>query len=328
MTTLLGIRANGEDEGVVLVADTQLNIADIKKETSKVWIGKNYALGFAGVLDKYLEGLFSYLSGRRDFQSYLRYVSGIRDEKLLKDLVISYNRPYREIARQVQELLSGKRGAQSEIEKAIVKSFKREDTPNNEIDAYFRNLFKPATESISPLSTAVKLKYFAELAILNRYSLKKNVEFDDTTEFLIASKEDLGLYHVDCFGGIRTVSPEQELEYLALGTGKELVEKYFDNVDYAEDSYIKEKAGDKINLDNVSVRVACALAIGALKRGLQDKDSGAPIEVVTIRKTAITSYLSLMREKLNRAEYEGYDTILEKETPPKMTEEETENSSD
>ncbi|MEW5896538.1 MAG: hypothetical protein AB1668_02495 [Nanoarchaeota archaeon] len=91
---------------------------------------------------------------------------------------------------------------------------------------------------------------------------------------------------------------------------------------YEEDTYIKSRIPEGLKLDNITIRTACALAIGALKKAAaRDKESGGPIEVITVRRNKITSYRDILRKNLQETEYKTYDTILAQESAATPTEE-------
>ncbi|MBU0456985.1 MAG: hypothetical protein ABH824_01470 [Nanoarchaeota archaeon] len=325
MTTILGMKTSGDEEAVVLAADTQLSFGQLKTESSKIWTdNKNYAIGYAGNVDKYLDSYFSYLSGNRDFQSFLAFASGEKKEDRLKELLYSFGQPPRKVKKRIQEL-NGDSKSISKIEEVIKQHLKNIESSRSAVDEFIGAMLGKITEYSHPVEKAIRLRYFLELNILNGYYTKRceseGVESEQTTELLIASNKGLlGLYRVNSFGIVEAAPESDEFEYLCLGSGSDIAIKYISEGEYEEDNYVKSKIEGKneerIKLDNVTTRTACALAIGALKKAkTKDKNSGGIIEVVTVRKNRIVSYREVLQNNLQKTEYDTYDYILDQETP-------------
>ncbi|RMD65595.1 hypothetical protein D6817_05735 [Candidatus Pacearchaeota archaeon] len=74
MTTIVAIRTNAGEDGIVLAADTQSNVysgeeLDTKSIGYKMWVGRNWALAYTGVYTPELVRLKGMLSGLKRYHS-------------------------------------------------------------------------------------------------------------------------------------------------------------------------------------------------------------------------------------------------------------------
>ncbi len=334
MTTLLGIRANGSDEGIVLAADTKIDYTTRVRSQTKIWKGEQYALAVAGNIDKYVESFWDYLSGKYNFEKFFTYVSGGMKGKTVKDALYALGQPPQDVRERVQALLGGRVKPRSPIEEMIIRYQKNEETPKTEVDKFILALFQKTNEAPTPIETAVSLEYFMEVDILNRSYIRRNEENgrdekiiqednDNTSEFLLAScRNGLGLYHVDAYGTVREPT-EDDVEYLSLGTGAAYVKEFIDDEEFYDDPYVMKKVGGKVKLNDLSVRTACIIATAALKKAIsRDRNSASPIELVAIRTgRSIVSHIELVQGNLERAEEASYDQVFEREGAAAHTEE-------
>jgi len=320
MTTLLGIRANGDDEGVVLFADTKLEYATRNKSRTKIWKSENYAMAVAGNVDKYVEGFWDYLSGKHDFQKFFGFVSGLRKDKLIEEKISALGFPPTTVHERIQSLMSGRGRSKSPIEEAVARYLKEGVTSKNKVDEFLLASFKRAINP-TPIEDAITVEYFKEVDILNRYYANRCEEEDekedleDSSEFLLASnKNGSGLYHVSSYGTVWEPLDE-EIEYVALGTGAEHVKEYFKGEEFEDDPYVKKRLTDKIKLNDLSISTICILGVAALKYAIpKDKHSASPIEIVPIRPgKPILSHIELLQGNITKAEEEGYDKVFDLE---------------
>lgn len=74
VTTILGIKATAEKEGIVLFSDTQISInqegKDVEKRTkNKIIVGSFWAMGFSGILNSELIKFYNFLKGMKQYNS-------------------------------------------------------------------------------------------------------------------------------------------------------------------------------------------------------------------------------------------------------------------
>jgi 20S proteasome alpha/beta subunit len=265
MTTIVGIKTNSGPESIVLATDTQFTwykegIRQSKDEIFKLRVGDEYALAFAGNIDKNLSAFLNYVDGKRSFESYLNFVIPSHKKK---------NVEY--------------------FKKIIPFLFKREEHP-----------IKEATENW----------YFPEFNILNTFVLRgdEDSDLEQLAELVIAKRNPLGLYQVDVFGNISESDPANDIEYIALGSGSEIVENYIDDEQYKEG----RKNPLKINYDDLNLESAIDLAIGALKKAMKDTDTGGIIDLAIVDEKEVIHYGPLIKSKIQKAERDAYKEIKNK----------------
>jgi 20S proteasome alpha/beta subunit len=87
MTTILGIKTNVGQPGIVIAADTTVSVYDDggeilgKEKTCKIRVGKNNVMAFAGTIDNYLENFFNYVSGEKNYSDFVNFVSDGLEKK-------------------------------------------------------------------------------------------------------------------------------------------------------------------------------------------------------------------------------------------------------
>ncbi len=268
MTTIIGLKTNDGEESIVLSADTQItffngDVAFRKMDFSKIRTGKNYALAYVGNLDKYVDSFFSYLKGRRDFESYIKFLSDKR-MKQPEDMLLS------------GELLSER----------------------------------------NPLEDAIRRGYFAELNLLNTFATIDDeddengsgggVELIMISNFPSESGPELKLHRATQYGILVPSSPKGELEYFALGSGKEIAKSYIDEMQWEDDSRFKKK----IPMDEIDTANAIRIAIGAQKRAMRDASTGGVIELAVLRASRLDYYGDDLRKALEEAESAAYERII------------------
>ncbi|MEW5896539.1 MAG: hypothetical protein AB1668_02500 [Nanoarchaeota archaeon] len=231
MTTILGIKTSGDEEGIVLAADSQMTFGPLKSEISKIWTDKHHAVGHAGNADKYLDSFFSYLSGNRDFRSFLKFVFGEKRKPQLQELLLSFSQPSRQVRKRMLELTGSKAEPKSKVEE-IVRDGLRGEGRNleNETDRFFTALLRNISDQSHPIEKAIRRGYFEEFGILNGFYTKRceleNVE-SEATELLVATNVGTpGLYRVNPFGVVEPAPEAEEFEYLCLGSGSDIVIEY------------------------------------------------------------------------------------------------------
>ena len=311
MTTILGIKTNNDEEGIVIAADTQINLYEENKQTgklsgSKIKTGKNYAFAYTGDYNKSVEAFFSYLSGGRDFESFIKFITGKKEPEELKGLFgfVSKN-----IRKSFEDVLKGE-SAKSELEKVLLKIYKNEIAPSTEIDNFIFKFIKYIEEQTNPIETAIKKGYFEEIIFTNRHISKKRDE-DEGLELILASNNPvIGLYHINQFGKVSEIKEDDNLDFVSLGSGSKAAEKYIENEEYKDDKWV----GEKIDLDNIRIHHAIMLAIGAIKEASKkDVNTGGYVDLAVIKKDGITHYGKLIQSAIDGAEKEAYKQIVEKE---------------
>jgi hypothetical protein len=307
MTTILGIKT-ADEEAVVLAADTQVSLYEKGERTgkiisSKISTGKNYAIAFAGSVDKYVESFLSYLAGTKDIEKFIKFVTGEKDpERTLRFLGFET----RNLRKAVQDITK-KDSAKSDLEKILLGMLNGEIKPKTDADNLILGLIR-RTEDPKPLINAIAEGYLPELALTNRYLLRRTAgeEDSDTVELILATNDPIvELYHVNPFGDIRKVKTS-DLDYVCLGTGSELVKTYINEEQYEQDPLLK----GKIKLDNVTIPLAIRLAICALKIASKDASTGGFVDLAVVRHGSIESHGKSIRGAIETAEEEAYGKII------------------
>jgi len=309
MTTILGIKTGSEEEGIILATDTQINLYDGETHTgklisSKIRTGKNYAMAFSGNMDKYLEAFFSYIAGNREFDSLLKLLTGKKDSD---EFDLLGHLP-KNLKKNFQELL--KKGASaSELERIILKMQKGEIVAGTDIDNFVVKIARKMNEQKSPVENATQSKYFEELAMINRYLLLRDKSADSVELILAVNKPLLELYHVDPFGNVKKVESE-EMDYVCLGTGSDLVEKFIDDEQYRDDPKLHD-----IKIDNLAIPSAIQLAIASLKIASKDVNTGGFIGLTVVQENSIENFSDFIQAEIASAESKAYDEIIKKYLP-------------
>src|SRR3989344_2823273 len=315
MTTIIGMKTNNDEEGIGIAADTQINIYEENKQTgklsgSKIKTEKNYAFAYTGDYNKSVEAFFSYLSGGRDFESFIKFITGKKDPEELKGLFgfVSKN-----IRKSFEDALKGE-SAKSELEKNLLKIYKNEIAPSTEVDNFIFKFIKYIEEQTNPIETAIKRGYFEEIVFTNRYLSKKRDD-DEGLELILASNNpSIGLHHINQFGNVREIKEDDNLDFVSLGSGSKAAGKYIENEEYKDDKWV----GEKIDLDNIKIHHAVMLAIGAIKEASKkDVNTGGYIDLAVVKKEGITHYGKLIQSTIDGAEKDAYKQIVEKETADK-----------
>ncbi|MFH1682716.1 MAG: hypothetical protein ABIA37_02875 [Candidatus Woesearchaeota archaeon] len=330
MTTILGIKSNLGEESIVLASDTQLNLYDGKNHTgkekiSKLRAGRSHLLAFSGNFDKYLESFFSYLTGRRSYESFVRFVSGIKKDAARSSLPAFLGNVPKEVAKHLRDITQNKK-TQSESEKVFFGYLKEKTLPSTELEKYLTSFLEAVMQvKEDPVEEAVRTGYFKELAFLNRFYTKRAMEEEEeTVELILASnKPALELYHVDHFGNLIEVMPSGDLEYLCLGSGSEHVNKYIDEAGYEQDLDIPELIVDEIKIpgeispDRISTKISKCLAYGAITEAIKkDPNTGGFVDLAVITKEKIKHYGPVIQTELGDAVKKVYLNIIHSDTEP------------
>jgi len=305
MTTIIGIKTNAGEEGIVLAADTQLNMYKEGKNTgkkyfSKLRVGELYAIAFEGTVDKYVEAFFNYLAGKRDFMSFIKFLANSKKESDQQSLVETIQFP-KELAEHVQKLVD-KTVKPSNMERVLLKYVSDATQPTTKLESFFTKVLQSIADiKQDPIGEAIKTKYFAEVALLNRFYSKREEDTVDATSLILATQEPLGLYRVDSYGNVIESSGSDGLEYFCSG-GAEAAEKYFDEEQYDDDPTIPMK----ISLDNITIPIALRLAVSAIKKqGAEDVDTNSFVDRAVVTKEHIKLYrIKRVVEKAADRDYE------------------------
>ena len=251
MTTILGIKTNDGEEGVILAADTQLNFYEGNTHTKKKGMFKLYtdrqekswAIAFSGSSDKYLDSFFSYLHKHRTYEGFLKFISGIKREDRF-----SLPETVAVVPRDV--IKRGKSIAPTDtptslLEQQLLKYSSGEEKPQTEIENFLYRVFAKLTEmKDDPVQEAIRTKHFEEFALHNRFyarrsSLAGEYDEENTPQLILASnKPRIDLFQVDVAGNLIAIPSSKELEYICLGSGQDHVEEYFEDTKYEKDPNI------------------------------------------------------------------------------------------
>ena len=316
MTTILGIKTSNDEEGIVIAADTQINIYEENKQTgklsgSKIKTEKNYAFAYTGHYTKSVEAFFSYLSGGRDFESFIKFITGKKEPEELKGL---FGFVPKNIRKAFEEVLKGG-DSKSELEKNLLKIYKNEIAPSTEVDNFIFKFIKYIEEQTNPIETAIKRGYFEEIVFTNRHISKKRDDEDDdlggdSLELILASNNPLiGLYHINQFGNVCEIKDKDDFDFVSLGSGSKAAKKYIENEEYKDDKWVSEK----IDLDNIRIHHAIMLAIGAIKEASKkDVNTGGYIDLAVVKNNSIAHYGKFIQSTIDDAEKEAYKQVIEK----------------
>lgn len=323
MSSILGLKTNAGKEAIVLAADTQLSFYDEdnkptkKKSTSKIRVGRNYAIAFAGVHNKDLEAFFSYLQGNREFDGYLKFIAKKRTPAELQNLAYLLNCASKSTQKRAREIAGANPQALSPIENSIREMLKNEKKPT-EIDSLLIEVFNKLKDVKSPVEEAIGTGVFQEFGLYNRYAYKKRKEENDDddgdeTELILAvNSPELELYNVDPYGNVTAMGDSGELEYLCMGSGSDEIRRYIDEEQYDDDPALKEN----IKLDNITIPVALRLAIRCLKRPVsKDVTTGGIIELVLVTENRIEYYGDELKTMMENAEKKTYEAIIRRYLP-------------
>ena len=314
MTINIGIRA---EDGIVLAADSMLVFReeDGKTETKsgvKIRTGQNYALTITGDHDKYVEAFLGYLNGRRSLEDLLNFLSAGTGRVTIPEEFLPPEVHSNDLIQRAKEIHGGNATDLSGIEQALVDS--RGKPAASPIDKMMVTWFTRNYMYEGPLDYAVKTGYFREFGFLNRCALLRGRHADVNNEMLLAvNKPELGLYHVDSFGNIFGVKNPEGVEYVALGRGAYLAQKYIGSLEYEDDPFV----GEHRELDRTTLPFAIKLAIGALRRAYRELNTGGHPNIVVLTENAIDPQGDFIKKSLETAQSEAFAAIIKKyEQPP------------
>jgi 20S proteasome alpha/beta subunit len=322
MTTILGIKTNSGEEGIVLAADTQLTTFEGEQQTekstiSKLKTGADYALAFVTGQydDEILDRFFKYLRGTVDFEQLHLKMRLKKEAGESSSIFYLLQQAWsKKINEKINELSTGKTELNSEFEK-IIANFK-DFQPKNELDEFFHALFSKIIDRKTPIREAIQTGYLGELDLINRYLTKRANEKEDATEateLILASSNPLKLYYIDGYGNL-IESMTSKPEYVCLGSGKSIVQNYFDENGYKEDKFLKEISEEDVDVTELTLPAAIRLALGSLKKASRDANTSG-IELVVVRETKIVPYGELIKRKIEDAEIQAYKEIIAKNNP-------------
>ena len=315
MTINLGIKA---EDGIVLAADSQFVFEekDGKIETrpgAKIHTGQNYALAITGDHDKYVEAFLGYLNGRRSLEDFLNFLATSTRGVAVPEEFMPPNVHSNAVAQRVKDLYEGNAKDLTGIEQALMDS--REKSSNSPIDLMMVAWFMRNLMYEGAIDYAIKTGYFREFGFLNRCALLRGRNADVNNEIVLAvNKPKLGLYHIDSFGNIFGVKNSEGVEYVAIGRGAYLAQRYIGNQEYEDDPFV----GEHKELDRTTLPFAIRLAIGALKKAYRELYTGGHPNIAVITENTIESYGDFLRKNLEKAQLEAFQTIVERYEPPRQ----------
>jgi len=326
MTTIVGIKTNTGDDAVVLAVDTQVSYYNADEELIATGVDfkmtsdmGSWAIACAGNFDKYVQAFFKYLEkGGRDYAAFLKKVSELKPKELKKlreDCLDSRVLPAFE-AREHAANLMGPNEVKpaSPLEKRLL-ALSSGAEPSSPIESFMLQSFRSLAEmNRDPVHNAIRTGYFPEVAVLNSYAEARGVEAGELTGFLLASKwPEVELYEVLATGVVREVKRNSlDIDAAFLGSGGDTAKKYF-----ADEKYKKERIdGKKIEIANVTTRVAVRLARKAVKLAHEDGHTGGPIDIAVITKDDCRMYGKNLKSELERTEEGCYMNIEGEYQPP------------
>lgn len=157
--------------------------------------------------------------------------------------------------------------------------------------------------------------HFKEVNSLNTI-LKRNeaIDLEDLNNFILAiNTESKGpvLFEVDEFGNLKEAPKNKEIEYITIGTGEEIVERY------VEETMEKEDVSPFI----LNIPIAIDLARKSLVKAQRDPYTGSSIDLMILTKPGIETTGKELRNVLTEAEEkffselkDRYSQILSQET--------------
>lgn len=316
MTTIVSVRTNSGDDGIVLGVDSQLSIWDGDQRTSKIedqklFVGKNCAFSFAGNMDPLVYRFARYLIGRsgsdRDPEQFLRWIyqrSGTPPYG--SDLIP------RDVRARLETLSSAPdRGALEKVLVDISTGVYHAQGPVEEYVAQFVDRLR--RRPLDPIDHAIATRQFWEFYEVNRLFHLAGTEAEALPEMILASNgQHMQLYHVDALGNVRDIPREHEFGFLTLGSGASLVRDYFLKEKYHDDLRIPDALrAERIRPDNISMEIAGWLVYGALKEAWKDGDSGGYLDWVAITRKGVVDCGSRIRKRLAILERDAMQAELE-----------------
>lgn len=181
----------------------------------------------------------------------------------------------------------------------------------NEMKSFFRKLQNPEDRRYknfdkdrldTMMNKALGKGRFYEINELNANYSREGGDISEAPEFLIAfNKPKVELFKIDPFGNL--IPPKKS--YITLGTGREEVEKYLEEI-FEEETY-EENA--------IDLEAALKLSRDAVKKTSQRGDifSGWPMDLVVTKKNSIKAYGNRIRSAIEKAEDKEFEAIINEE---------------
>lgn len=175
------------------------------------------------------------------------------------------------------------------------------------------NLPTISTSGISPLERAISDKHIWEFELCNRLYLKRGGDFDEASEFILATnKPRLSLYHVDSMGNVAPAVEHEGVNSFALGGSASNLGGYLSSHEYEDDPFV----APHIDPDNITLPVAIRIAIGALKKAYKHIDAGGTPDMAIITRNTVEAHGDFLRKAITEAETGAWQAIIRKyETP-------------
>jgi hypothetical protein len=141
------------------------------------------------------------------------------------------------------------------------------------------------------LRRALKRKYFAEIAAMNR-KLAKTEDFDDVPAFMLAVAQPLGLYRVDEFGNLHTPDKE-DIRFIAMGSSRKNL-----------NTYVKEtQVAGTLSPFALGIPEAVRTIYNGIEYAIKhDKASGGSPDIAVVTENGVRDFRSLFERYRKEAD--------------------------
>jgi len=148
--------------------------------------------------------------------------------------------------------------------------------------------------------------HFQEVITLNAKLMRKEGrDLEDLNKFVLALNQlEVGprFFEVDEFGNLKEPQKDGEVEYIVIGSGEKIAEKYIDKI-------IDEDESPQFL---VNISRAIDIVWRGLKEAQRDPYTNGPIDLVVLTKDGVSPYGREIREALMSAENQKITAIKKK----------------
>jgi hypothetical protein len=162
------------------------------------------------------------------------------------------------------------------------------------------------------IERAVRRRKFLEVRELNTELSRLDKDEDELHSFVFAvNKPELNLWRVDSYGNLKISSGDKAIDYVRVGSGKEQVDKYIEEV----------LENEKFDRDNITTTSAIKIGRGAIRAAEKDKWSGYGYDLVILTKKEIITWGKEIQQELEEADNNKIDKICNYYEPDRNEEE-------
>lgn len=344
MTTILGIKTNTGKDRIVLFGDMQVNYelnrnGEKTRKTesdSKFRIAEDrHAILFTGNLDTQTEAFYSYATGIKTFEGFAQSISGRawrKKPELSADPRVLLQR-YKAVIRRNLQLISDSDVDINELvspERELVDYLRSRKSPeedkkgSSDFEQFFTRMYDHVLPyaDMDPVERAVRTNNFWEFNMLNAHYIKREVDYDDMAELLIATASpSVELYRVDSLGNMFVCQDVSELEFFCLGSGSDNIDVYFSEEKYKDDPSLRNLKLDSIDID-AAIRLGRAMMVEASKDTATGENLFAELAVIEEEK------IDFYGNDIRKALFDAYDNKIASITQKYLDDESSDMPSD